>query len=901
MPYTSADASHRDAPRNVAGSTARNAAVDSAHASARNAIQQSPEFPSRADAAARAREQWDAGSPLVVLGEPGSGRTTFADRLLQGRAGGVRRITGVPQLADVPFAALAAVLAGVPGVAGSAESPARLIAALARESVDAASVSGVLVIDDADWIDEASAAVFAQAATDGPVRLVVLGTRLDRLPSPLRAFALDAALVELAPLELDDAAILVERVFGGVVTLHDVDHLRRLGGGNARFVHELARDALENGGLREVHGYLALREEWRPHGRRIGELITLRLAHQPVEVRDAVEMLAVTGEISLTLAEDLVAPADLDAGLALGLIEMSLVSTADGVGRDEVVRISGGLTPQTLLAQLPQRRLQQHAGRALEHAQRLHPASRLTVGLHAMRAGVRLDADVREALAIQSLAARQFEVTIALTERLDADPLPDPLRRLRAHALFETGRHDEALTLLAPLLQAADPEARAQAATMLSALGRSDQADELLQPAPGDDPHWAAELGAHRDVLRARAGVPVPEATLRAHAATASLGRDTRAAALQTALFAAVHGGRAGDTAGEIVALMVSPAWQDIPVSEQGNLLITYFMAARALGSNAQLDIGLSDDDWATLQIPPGLYLGAEGVQRLERGDAMAARELLWQALAVLGDDNRFGITAYFAAAGAAACAHLGDRAHAEQLRAAATAALRVGGTLQSEAERMLLAADLLLDGNSHATDRWRHQLARAHEHEEWYVVLRLLHDGWRWGLHDDLDALHDAATRVQGPLADALGEYARAIGGDDAALTRALQSHLALDQHLFAGECAMAAVRAARADRRGRPSNASIEPAILGLSELTGVDTPVLGRVRIDAELLSAREHEVCLLAHAGSSSARIAEQLYLSARTVEGHLQRAFAKLGIDSRQQLAPPAERAVAPTT
>lgn len=52
----------------------------------------------------------------------------------------------------------------------------------------------------------------------------------------------------------------------------------------------------------------------------------------------------------------------------------------------------------------------------------------------------------------------------------------------------------------------------------------------------------------------------------------------------------------------------------------------------------------------------------------------------------------------------------------------------------------------------------------------------------------------------------------------------------------------------------------------------------------------LSRRESEVAGLAARGLSNADIANQLTLSVRTVESHLYRAFAKLGVAHRRELA-----------
>jgi DNA-binding NarL/FixJ family response regulator len=56
------------------------------------------------------------------------------------------------------------------------------------------------------------------------------------------------------------------------------------------------------------------------------------------------------------------------------------------------------------------------------------------------------------------------------------------------------------------------------------------------------------------------------------------------------------------------------------------------------------------------------------------------------------------------------------------------------------------------------------------------------------------------------------------------------------------------------------------------------------------EAEHLTRREREVAGLAASGVSNKEIAARLYLSARTVENHLQRIYAKLGVTSRNQLA-----------
>jgi DNA-binding NarL/FixJ family response regulator len=81
--------------------------------------------------------------------------------------------------------------------------------------------------------------------------------------------------------------------------------------------------------------------------------------------------------------------------------------------------------------------------------------------------------------------------------------------------------------------------------------------------------------------------------------------------------------------------------------------------------------------------------------------------------------------------------------------------------------------------------------------------------------------------------------------------------------------------------------SHASAARARQCLEECEGALTPV--STSLPKEKLTLREIEVANLANTGLSNNEIALRLVVSTRTVESHLQRAYAKLGVASRQEL------------
>jgi ATP/maltotriose-dependent transcriptional regulator MalT len=168
---------------------------------------------------------------------------------------------------------------------------------------------------------------------------------------------------------------------------------------------------------------------------------------------------------------------------------------------------------------------------------------------------------------------------------------------------------------------------------------------------------------------------------------------------------------------------------------------------------------------------------------------------------------------------------------------------------------------------------------------------LRALHDALRFG------ADHGAATRllvlapdIEGPLAPCLAAHARGVLDDNGLALEAAATRLEeVGSQLLAAEAAVQA--AAAFSRVGLVSRRERSLAHAGVlaGRCEGARTPILED--LDQPLpLTPREREVAHLAAGGLSSSAIAERLFISTRTVEGHLHRLYTKLGVADRKALA-----------
>ena len=147
---------------------------------------------------------------------------------------------------------------------------------------------------------------------------------------------------------------------------------------------------------------------------------------------------------------------------------------------------------------------------------------------------------------------------------------------------------------------------------------------------------------------------------------------------------------------------------------------------------------------------------------------------------------------------------------------------------------------------------------------------------------------LAELAETLNTPLAEAIAEHARGLADQDGDLLDA-----AADRFADMGAVALAADAAAQAARehartghRGKEVKSSTRAHWLASQD--EIRTPAVDAAARPLPITD-REREIAMLVVAGLSNRQIADRLFVSVRTVEGHLYRIFAKLGIEHRDQL------------
>ena len=390
---------------------------------------------------------------VVLAGPAGRGKTRLAEESL--RLAGevdipVARAAGHPQSRSIPLAGLAHLLDPAVSGAGGATPDGSVLFHRSRAAL-AERAGGqrlLLVVDDADHLDDLSRALLTSLIDDGTVFAAMT---MRHEGGPLPAFDDLVAQgrlvrVDLGPLDRHATATLLTQVLGGPLEAMTLERLTTAAAGNPGVLQTLVETALEQRTLRRTPAGFELlgRMAAAPT---LERLVQHRLASVEGEDRAALDALAIAGEVGLDVLTDMVGDEVLDDLDRRGLITL----------RTDRRRLEVGLA-HPLYGELLRAELSPLRGRRIRRRLSAAVGSR---GARRRDDRVRLvawssdddDADPTLLLEAAQLALLGDDDATAqqLLDRLAEDDRSPEARRLEAELAFRRGETSAAMAMLEDL------------------------------------------------------------------------------------------------------------------------------------------------------------------------------------------------------------------------------------------------------------------------------------------------------------------------------------------------------------------------------------------------------------------------------------------------------------------
>lgn len=869
-----------------------------------------------------AREALARPAPTGILfaGAMGVGKTALARAVVEDadtRGWATAWTVGTGSGSAIPLGALASLLSNSTGDSAAGDSatflggPDSLRTARLSIAERARGRGLVIGVDDAHLLDPASAVVVLQLLSSGAASVVATVRSGEPAPDAIVALWKDGLVerTELQTLSRDESAELTRALLEGQIEAALVDSLWRLSGGNPLYLRELVLAGRAAGRIALERGQWRRRGAWAV-GSRLVELVAARLAGLAPEALAAVEVVAVAEVVPLAVLARLAPEAAIEEAERRGLIHTEI----DTVGAQ--VRPAHPIYGEVARAGLPGARAMAVRGQLADAIQE--------AGLH-LGAGLlsfvtwRLEAGERVPTGLLTKAAG----------RACQRGNPALGHRLAQTAIEQGGGIDAGLALaLALHLEGKGQEAL----TLLEGLGlKGLKGLEGLEGAGGGDDECSRVAVLRAFILQLHLGrSSEAEAVL---AGAESLVTDaqclTRLAATKAALLAYAH---------------LDPELNDLaldagdPTSPTRRFVVHALGPAFALSGQTQAAIGAAEQILAagaslvgvfptllTSYIQAGRVDDLEGLARTGYEQASDKGDEQWQAFAALG----LGLAALMrgrarsaipflqeAAAGpgtwsivpqmdvaaaaltvlAEASALAGDLDGAEEaLEVAATKVDHGQLAVATFIEPMLMGARATLatarGERSRALSLAHQGAAAARANRAAPIEVQLLHTLIRLGAaREVLDRAAKLAKAVDGPYATLVAALAGAVvaaNGDGIDQVADGFEAAAMLLHA-AGAAAQASTAHARAGHTARAVASRLRAKRL-LADCEVARPPWLTEAE-EASPLTTREEEVAVLAVAGLPSREIARRLVVSVRTVDSHLARVYAKLGVTGRQDLA-----------
>ena len=839
---------------------------------------------------------------VALVGEAGVGKSTLARtlaKILRSQQQTVRFVLGTETGSAVPLGAFYWLL-----TLDTAREPAVMLAAAQKTLEQEENL--VVVVDDAQLLDPLSATLVYHLAARRTARLIVVIRPSDAVPDAVTALWKEQLLfrLDINTFTRAQTGELARGVLGDDVESRLIDELYRRTAGNILLLRSLLSAGRESGVL------VPTEMGWQLHGPLRGDdelydLLEFRLqslAPKELEVVEVVAMAEVLDWDILRMVSDADAVARLERR---GLIQL----VADG--SDLLVRLNHPVIGEAAMQRAGVVRLRQLNGMLAQQLQKKMQTqeeeqwsrlpdvrTRIQLAQFMIRSDLAPDLDV----IIEAAASAMTMLNIALGEELARFALDHgagvAAALVLANALSWQGRGNEAEAVLADIdLDGADEwltvwSGCLRAANLFFNRGQVEQARQVLANVTDriNSEAIVSYVAAVEVSFTCFSGdIPTTIEAGLALCASGVLPLATVWAAVPTTCALALAG-RFGE-----VHRMAEAGLRAAALSDSGPERFAIGLA-EAMAFTVAGDFPAAERVWerydamaAGVPAADAMVAGIRGLVQLARGALPSACAAFRDSLSALSQ----GFLSAWTMPVAAWCAQAeGARGDGEAAAAALHSSEQAYGpqvaVFLPELE-LALAWERAAVGQTTAARMHAMCAAQiAHQSGTHAIEMRALHTAVRFGDRSCAARLHELARTLNTPLAEAIATQAGGLANHDGDLLDVAAARFADlgALALAADAAAQAAGEHARTGHRGKEVESSTRA--YRLAGQCGLHTPAVEAAARPLPI-SGREREIAMLVAAGLSNRQIADRLFVSVRTTEGHLYRIFAKLGINSRDQL------------
>ncbi|WP_028281471.1 LuxR C-terminal-related transcriptional regulator [Arthrobacter sp. H5] len=845
------------------------------------------------------------GHGAILTGQSGVGKTALAQRIARqlGDEFDLVYVRGSSITAKIPYGALSFVLSDLDDAI--VDNPLMLLRGLQELYEQRPDGRQTLILaDNVEDLDPSSCMAISHLVRVSAVKLLAVCQSIDGAPEEFYDLWKDEVLqrIDLAPLGLAHTTTLLAAALDAPVSRAAAVSMWQTSGGNPLFLQALTREQIDSGEMLERDGvWVANAQDARKTRRSVADWITVRIRRLPADQREVVELVSVVGVIPLELLLRFVQSGPVDELQRSKFLELEL-------GDRPLVRIANRLVGEVIRAQVPLGKSREllRALAAESHNWDMPPISRMTYAAWCLDCGADIDAD--SLIEAGQLANRHFQPAAALrfVRSIPGYRRLAPAVIEEARALGIYGDVDGALQVLDDFTSAGHAiqtsewvsmgilQCRlmvqshtryAEAAPRLAQLrggllleASAGSVEDLVDTVESFAVELAVHEGRYADIMEDYAELSAEcrndhrpsrhEVCGWLAEAMAVTGRQEDAVRLCTAVVSRVM-----ESSSDLLALEAAQTqlFKVLVLSGQWDECLIMLEGPGTRGTDTIYDGSASEF--------------AEGCLLAYAGRGTEALDKLLPALSQLHVSDRHQLLGMAEAATAYAYALVGEVQASQQHLAALERETTRLGWLEQRSIRYfaVLASTAILPPLEVA----QHMLDLADEdrllgnpgHELMFLCQAVQH-----GMVSAADRLASSARSMQGPLAEVCALYGKGIASRDVhQVLLAAQRSADIGNYRLASDAAREAVQIAQST--GDHATVSAAEKVL-----RDVGAPGVAGRRNALDLLTERERSIAVLVSQSRSNREIADVMFVSVRTVEGHVYRIFSKLGVSSRSQLA-----------